>query len=528
MSDELNRARLALEKGRMSRRDFMWTATALGLAVPAATLMANKAAAQTPSRGGTLRVGFSTGSTTNQLDPVTYAEYFSYCLASAVCNYLVEIDAEKNPIPELATGWESSDNASHWVFELRNDVEFQNGKRFTAADVVYSLNRHRGEESTSAAKPFLAEITDIRADGDHTVVFDLSAGNADMPAILASYQLAIIPDGFDDFSTLIGTGAYELESYDPGVRFVGKRRSDYWKPDRAWVDTVEFLSILDSTARTNALLTGEVDMIERVDPKIVDRIRSRNGIQVIENEGVGYDSSAMDSRVAPFDNVDVRRALKYAVNRSELVDKVLRGTGTIGNDHPVPPNDPYFNAELEQRPYDPDKAKFHLKEAGYEDLAVRLHASDAAFPGAVDAAILFREHAAPAGIALEAVREPNDGYWSDVWMKEPFSMVTWSTRPTPAMTFSIGYACGAPWADGFLCHDRFEALLAEAKVVTEFDKRKEIFDEMQRILSEDGANHVFMFESAINAFAEKVGGARPDAYGPNLGQRPAERLWLNG
>ena len=81
-------------------------------------------------------------------------------------------------------------------------------------------------------------------------------------------------------------------------------------------------------------------------------------------------------------------------------------------------------------------------------------------------------------------------------------------------------------ADGFYCDDRFEALLAESKVVTEFAKRKEIFDEMQRIQSEDGANHVFMFESVINAFTDKVGGARPDAYAPNLGQRPAERLWL--
>ena len=164
MTDELHRARLALARGRMSRRDFMWTATALGLAVPAASLLATRAMAETPSRGGTLRVGFSTGSTTSQLDPTTFTDYMSYCIGSAVCNYLVEMDADKNPTPELATGWESFDGASRWVFELRDDVEFHDGRRLTAADVVYSLNRHRGEDSASPAKPFLTEVTDIRAE----------------------------------------------------------------------------------------------------------------------------------------------------------------------------------------------------------------------------------------------------------------------------------------------------------------------------------------------------------------------------
>lgn len=526
MSVDLSKEKRWLTDGVISRRDFVQRALAVGLAVPAATALASRVEAATPKRGGVLRAGQSTGSTTNIMDPATFTDWGMYSLGATVCNYLVELDKDKNPVPELAVSWESSNGAKKWVFELRKGVEFHNGKSFTAADVIYSLNRHRGEGATSPAAPYLATVTDIRADGDHTVVMELSEGDADMPAVLGQPQLAIIPDGFTDFANLVGTGGYVVRDFEPGVRFAADRNPNYWKSDRAWFDSYETLSIGDPASRTTALLTGEVNMIDRADAKVIDRVNQRGGFQIIENEGIAYNSSAMDSRAGPFDNNDVRLALKYAVNREELLGKIHRGYGSVANDHPVPPNDPFFNADLPQRPYDPDKARFHLKKAGMENLSVSLSAADAAFNGAVDAAVLFSEQAKAAGIDVDVVREPNDGYWSNVWMAKPFSMVTWGVRATPALQFSIAYACGAPWADGYLCNDRFEMLLKESKVTTDFAKRKEIFGEMQQIQADEGANHVFMFESAVNVVSDNIGGAVPDAAGPSFGFRAAERLWM--
>ena len=527
MNDALSRARAQLVSGTLTRRDFMGQAIALGLSGPAALALSTDVLAAAPQRGGDLRTGLSTGETSDSLDPATYTNWGMFSIGAAVCNYLVEIDAEKNPVPELAVGWEASDGAKRWVFELRKGVEFSNGKPFTSADVIYSLNRHRGEQSTSPGKPFLASVSDIRADGEHAVVFELSEGDADLPQALGTFQFAIVPDGHTDWSTLIGTGGYVVENFEPGVRFFSTRNPNYWKSDRAWVDSYEALSVIDPGARVNAILSGAVEMIDRADAKIVGRLRGHKSLQVIENEGAAYDSSAMDSRVAPFDNNDVRLALKYAVDREDMLKKIHQGLGTVANDHPVPPNDPYFNAELPQRPYDPDRARFHLKQAGLSSLEVSLSAADSAFNGAVDAAVLYGEHAKAAGIDLKVIREPNDGYWSNVWMTKPFSMVTWGVRVTPALHFSIAYACGAPWADGYLCHDRFEQLLKESKVTVDFDLRKEIFGEMQAIQSNEGANHVFMFESATNVFSTKVGGAMPDAAAPNMGMRVAERVWMN-
>lgn len=492
----------------------------------ASALSVPRSARAQPKRGGDLKIGVSRGSTSNSLDPTTYTDWQMYMIGAAVCNSLVEIGPDKVPVPELATGWEASSDAKTWTFELRKGVEFSNGKPFTAADVIYSLNRHRGEGNKSPAAPFMSAITDIRADGDHTIVIEMSEGNAEMPIVLGAFQLVIIPEGHEDFSNLIGTGGYMVEEWDPGVKVAMSRNPNYWKSDRAWVDSVEILMITDPASRLNALLTGEVHAIDRVDPKTLPRVLRNPDFFLVENKGSVYQSSAMDSRAAPFNDNNVRTALKYAVNREELLQKINGGYGVVGNDHPVPPNDPNWNADIPQRPYDPDQAKFWLKKAGLDSIDVALSAADTAFTGAVDAAVLFKEHALPGGINLEVVREPNDGYWSNVWLKKPFTMVNWGVRATPTVMFELAYKCGAPWADGFLCDDRFETLLKEAKVATDPAKRKEIIGEMQMIQYERGSNHVFMFVSALDLYSKKVGDVAEDAVGAMMGTRICERAFM--
>jgi len=171
------------------------------------------------------------------------------------------------------------------------------------------------------------------------------------------------------------------------------------------------LSIIDPTARTNALTTGEVDVMDRPDLKTASRLGKKPGIVIEETTGYLHYTFPMRTDTAPFDDNNVRMALKHAVNREEIVEKILYGHGTVGNDHPIAPSVAYHAADLEQRQYDPDKAKFYAKKAG--GINVKLSAADAAFAGAVDAATLYKEHAAAAGIEIEVVREPNDGYWSN-------------------------------------------------------------------------------------------------------------------
>ena len=408
---------------------------------------------------------------------------------------------------------------------MRKGVEFHNGKTVTAADAAYSLNRHIAPDSKSAAKGFLQGVTSIRADGDN-VIIEHETGDADMPSIMGQYHLVIVPDGFDDWSGFIGSGPYMLDSFDPGVRFTASRNPNYWKPDRAWVDKVDLSFILDPTARASALMTGGVDIIDYVDTKIVDRIKAMNRFQIIENIGLAYHESVMDTRAKPFDSNDVREAVKFAINREELVEKVYHGYGTVGNDHPVPPNDPFFNSELPQRPFDPDKARWHLKQAGLDKIDIELAAADGAFTGAVDAAVLMQASADGTGVNIEVDRVPNDSYWSDVWMKRPYCVSNWGVRPTPSMMFSVAFACEAPWNETFWCNDQFTQLLNQGKVETDFAKRKQIFGEMQQMVHANDGNAIFVFPSTLDGYAETVQGAAPDAVALLMGCRVAERVWM--
>jgi peptide/nickel transport system substrate-binding protein len=284
------------------------------------------------------------------------------------------------------------------------------------------------------------------------------------------------------------------------------------------------LALVDTNARTTALLTGEVHAIDRVDLKTINQLKRKSGLTVHSVAGTQHFTFAMSCNKKPYDNVDVRLALKHAVNRQELVDKILLGYGVVGNDHPIGPGQRFFNADLAQTQYDPEKAKFHLKKAGLDSLQVSLSAADAAFPGAVDAAVLFKNSAKEAGIDLKVVREPNDGYWSDVWMKKPFSAVYWSGRPTEDSMFSSGYMTGVAWNDSFWSNARFDELLIQARAELDENKRRAMYYEMQQIVNQDGGVIVPMFASYVFATSNVIdhGGE----FGSNWdmdGERWAER-----
>ncbi|MDR3496390.1 MAG: ABC transporter substrate-binding protein [Ancalomicrobiaceae bacterium] len=489
----------------IDRRRFMHgtAASALILATPGAAFAEAK-----PKRGGLLRIGHNGGSTSDSIDPASFAAGpMVTAMLGGVCNNLCEVDADGNIVPELAESLEPSADAKTWVFKLRKGVTFSNGRTLTAEDVIASYNHHRKPDTKSGAKSILAEIADIKADGPNAVVFTLKAGNADFPFTTAEYQMIIMPadgTGGIDWRSGVGTGGYALVSHEPGVRIQLKRRADYWKPDRAWFDEVDLRTINDSTARQTALMTGEVDVINGVDLKTLALMQRRPGIKIDEVTGTAHYTIPMFADVAPFNDLNVRLALKYAINREDMVQKILLGHGRVGNDQPIAPANRFFAADLPQRAYDPEKANFHLKQAGLSSLKLDLSTSNAAFNGAVDSAILFQESAAKCGIDITVKREPDDGYWSDVWLKKPFCFSYWNGRPTEDSMFSLVYAKGAAWNDSHWSNERFNALLIEARASLDTKKRAEMYREMQALCSDDGATIIPMFANYVDARSDKV------------------------
>jgi len=237
-NDLINALQQQLLTGRLSRRQFIMNAVAAGIALPSALGMAGNALAMTPKSGGRLRHGTGYGSTTDSLDPGTYENSMMTGVGYAYGNHLTEVDSNGQLIPELAESFEPSADAKPWVFNLRKGVEFHNGKSLTADDVIATFNYHRGEDSKSAAKGLLTAITDIKKDGDDKVIFELENGNADFPYIVSDYHIVILPssDGKVDATAGVGTGAYILENFEPGVRALFSRNPNYFKSGRGHFD----------------------------------------------------------------------------------------------------------------------------------------------------------------------------------------------------------------------------------------------------------------------------------------------------
>jgi peptide/nickel transport system substrate-binding protein len=502
---KLELAKKAVTRGRLSRRDFIQYAMAGGATVALAQSMFTAAARAQAKPGGHFRAGIAHGNTTDTFDPATWAHGMNFGWGRSLTGAtLTRVDQKGAVVPYLAESYEPADGAKKWVFKLRKGVTFHNGKTLTADDVVATINYHNGPDSKSAGKAYLGTVKSVKADGPETVVFELSGADADFPYAFAQYQFPILSstDGKVDLSGL-GAGPYVLDGFEPGVRVHFKKNPNAFAPGN--FEEITQLSIIDPAARTNAYLSGEVDYIDRADLKTIDLLKNAPDTKIYDVAGYQHYTAPMMTDAAPFDKVEVRQALKWAVNRQELVDKVLFGYGKPGNDTPVAPTLKFATNPEPVHTYDPEKAKSLLKKAGMENLKVDLSASDAAYGGAVDAALLMAEHARAAGIEINVIREPNDGYWDNVWLKKSWCHCYWGGRPTADTMMTVSLAADAAWNDTRWKNPRFNELLPQARAETDEAKRAGMYAEMQQLVHDDGGQMVLMFSNFVGAMSTKLG-----------------------
>lgn len=517
----------ALETRNASRRHFLQGSAALA-AVTAfgGAFTGTEALAGTPKKGGTFVLGV-TGSATDQLDPATWAGHAMPTFGKTWGETLVEPHPkDKSPVPVLAASWETDDAAKVWTFTLREGITFHNGQLMTSDDVVKTLQRHAGEGSKSAALGALRDIAGIAADGPGKVIVTLKSGNVDLPLLLSDYHLIIQPGGgIDDPNAGIGTGPYRVTQAEPGVKYTSERVEGHWREGVGHVAAIEILIINDSTARTSALRSGRLHMINQVDTKTAGLLDRVSGVSVQSTPGGGHYVFAMQTDTAPFDNPDLRLALKYAIDREDMVKRILHGYGSVGNDFPVNQSYPMAPAGIEQRRFDPELARKHYEKSGHQGPIV-LHVSDVAFAGAVDAAVLFQASAAKAGITIEVKREPSDGYWSDVWNKAPFFASYWTSRPVQDHLYSTAYMSGVDWNETRWSRPEFDSKVVAARVEPDLQARQQMFHDLALMVRDDGGVIVPMFNDFIDALSDDVRGYEKDSSGPLSNYFAPIRCWL--
>ncbi len=527
MNDELRYLLARTAQGKHSRRAFLGRAGALGVsAAMANTLLASAVRASGPTRGGHLKIGLQGGESTNSLDPALAASQVPFTYLRSSGDTLVNTTPDGGLDPRLAESIEASDDARVWRFAIRPGVEFHNGKTLTAEDVLRTMQRHSDENSQSGALGIMRGIESMRTDGN---VFEVTLGtpNADLPYLMSDYHLVIQPDGgFDAPDAGIFTGPYKWVEDQPGVRHVLEKFENHWDSSIGHVNSVEVLVINDSTARTSALQSGQIALMNRVEPRTAGFVARAPGITINSTPGRGHYVFIMHCNTAPFDNNDLRMALKYAIDREDMLDKILRGYGSIGNDMPINSAYPLFDDTIPQREFDLDRARFHYEKSGHDGSPIVLRTSDVAFPGAVDAAQLFQQTAAQAGIPIEIRREPGDGYWSEVWNVQPFSASYWGGRPVQDQMYSTAYYSGADWNDTRFFNERFDQILLAARAELDTAKRKSMYSEMGMMVRDEGGLICPMFNDFVDAQNDSVAGWVANPAGEMMNGFAAAHVWL--
>jgi peptide/nickel transport system substrate-binding protein len=524
--EESTRILGALRRGA-SRRDVLAMLVAGGMQATLAgslAAVATSAHAETPRKGGRIKVAGSTSGVSDTLDPAKQANYTDYVRGYMFYNGLTVLDGSLTPQPSLAEEFTTKD-AKTWVFKLRKGVTFHDGKPLTPQDVVFSMMRHKNPATGSKAKVLADQIEDVTATGPNEVTFRLTSPNADLPAILGTFHFHIVKDGTTDFNAGIGTGPYKVKEFKPGVRSIAVRNDNYWKPGRPYLDEIEYVGISDETARVNALLAGELDLIGTVNPRSIDRVNGSGKHAIFETKGVSYTDLIMRRDSGPGSNPDFVEAMKLLFNREQMLKSIQIGRGVVANDQPIAPGNRFYFQGLKQRPYDADKAKWHLQRAKLGGASIPVVASPAA-TNSVEMALVLQYAARQAGLNLDVRNMPADGYWSQHWMKHPIGFGNVNTRPTADLALTLFFKSDAPWNEAAWKNEKFDQLLVAARGETDAAKRAQMYADMQVMVSQDGGIGIPMFLSGLDGHNKKLKGLSPIPLSGMMGSNFAENVWL--
>ncbi|MGY8589869.1 ABC transporter substrate-binding protein [Paracidovorax citrulli] len=522
---ESQRVMQSLARGA-SRRDVLAMFLAGGmqasLAGGLATMAAN-AHAQTPRRGGRIRVAGATAAATDTLDPAKQSNQTDYSRGNMLYNGLFSLDGSLTPQPALAESHSTAD-AKTWVFKLRKGVVFHDGKALAPEDVVFSLMRHKDPATASKAKVLADQIESVKVSGPGEVTVVLSQPNADLPVILGTFHFHIVKDGTTDFNAGIGTGPYKLREFKPGVRSLVVRNDAYWKPGKPYLDEIEFVGIGDETARVNALLSGGMDLVASVNPRAVARVKGTPGYAIFTTQSGQYSDLILRKDMGPGANPDFVLAMKHLFDREQMKKTIALDYAVLGNDQPIDPTNRFYFAGLPQRTFDLDKAKFHLQKSGVTG-KVPVVTSPAAMYS-TEIALLLQQAGQRIGLELDVKRMPADGYWSNHWLTNPVGFGNVNPRPSADTLLTQFFKSDAAWNESRWKSAQFDQLLLAARAETDQAKRKQMYADMQTMIHQEAGIGIPLFLASIDGHSSKLKGLSPIPLGGMMGYAFAEHVWL--
>jgi peptide/nickel transport system substrate-binding protein len=404
----------------------------------------------------------------------------------------------------LAESIEADKRPDSWTIRLKPGLTFHNGKPVTADDVIFSLRRIIDPKNPKVGAASIGYIDDkgLRKLDKLTVRVPLQFANSGFPDDIGQYFNSIVPTDYDPKHP-VGTGPFKYESFTPGQQSVFTKFADYWEKGKPFVDRLTIIDFTDATARTNALLGGQVDAIDNLPAAQLSSVKGNGNLRVLVSETGAWQPFTMRVDAPPFNDVRVRQAFRLIVDRKQMVEQVLSGQGRIANDL-YAPYDPAYAKDLPQRKQDLEQAKSLLKQAGRENLTVELVTAPV-FQGIVEAAQVFAQQAKGAGVNVKLRKVDSGTFYGDNYLKWPFAQDFWATRAYLTQV-AQGDLPNSPFNETHWKPPQFIKLIQQARAELDDTKRAQILHDAQKMQYDEGGYIIQYFSNIIDAYSAKIGG----------------------
>jgi peptide/nickel transport system substrate-binding protein len=495
--------------GGMSRRRLFEVALA-GSAIPMIEPLVRpretgRAWSQTPKSGGTLKMAWASSPRT--IDPALAIQGDEYMITQNVYDNLTRVDDKLQVQPVLASRWSADPQARVWTFTLRQGVKFHHGRELKASDVVFTFDRILDPKTASPGRTALGPIEKVEAVDDYTVRFRMSAPYADLPVNLGVTFGRILPADRADriVSEPSGTGPFRLVEFKPGERTRLVKFADYWDKPKPYLDELWQVNMPQHATQVASLSGGDVQMMFEVPVAFLGSLERAPGVSIVAVKSTSFQPLVLSTDHKPFDDNRVRMAMKLLLNREAIIKALWQGRGTVGNDHPVPDINP-FHAVRPQRTADVARAKALLAEAGHpQGFAAEIWTSNERV-GLQELAVAVQQMVTPAGIKLEVKTVPWSVFNANVYKKQALYVNNWFGRATIDETVFPFFHSTGSWNEGKYANPKLDKLLDDGRSSTEPGKRKEIYAEVQRVISDEGHYAVTYFTQYVSAMRASVKG----------------------
>jgi peptide/nickel transport system substrate-binding protein len=551
MTEDLKRVHGALpelveqmQAGAVDRREFLRTATLLGLSASAAYALAGmedpagKPAEAATMDGGVVRISMRVPALEN---PATFSWVYDSNSVRQVCDYLTRTGYDNITRPWLLEKWEASDDLKTWTLTLKKGIKWSNGDELVADQVVWNLKRwldpnvgssilglmdgymlvhfdtgKKDDKGNAVMSTKLWADNAIEKVDDHTIKLNCAAAQLAVPEHLFHYPAAILHPaqegkfGLDAF----GTGAYKMVEYEVGKKVVLKRRDGYWGKKPA-IETIEVIDNGDDpAAAVAAIASKQVDGMYEASTSQYAALRKLTHLQIYQ---VATGQTAV-ARMQPISDTwkdpKVRQAMRLALDTQKLLKVAYLGLGAPGEHHHVAPVHPeYYKLPFQKQ--DIAKAKKLLADAGHPngfDTEIFCKKDPDWEPTCVQAmAQMWKQ----IGVNVKINVLPSSQYW-EIWDKPsaPFAFTSWTHRPLGVMVLGLAYRTGVPWNESKYANPKFDELLSKAEGTLDVNKRKEVMKEIEQLMLDDGPICLPLWRAVFTFMDKKVKNykAHPTSY----------------